>query len=87
METIRYHHHYDLSITSHGVRATLDLGDSLAADDIPVEGEIIRFLGRLYRVGVMDSADAPLLTICDRIPECGLWWDADNPAECESRNG
>ncbi len=79
------HHQHDIAITADDLGyARLSFGPDLSPDDIPIDGEIIRFGGRLYSVGIMDDSDPPVLTEADEISVCGLWWDADDPAECEA---
>ena len=84
------HPYHDIRVSVDGEdgRAYLEFGDDLrgrmgasedwsSLDDIPVDGEVIRAAGRLYKVGAMDTSDPPLLHPTDEEPDCGLWWDAD----------
>lgn len=90
--TVTYEHpQHDMSIAaSDDGYAWLVFGADLSAavavstgclpDCIPTDGDIIRAGGRLYSVGLMDTSDPPLLHLTSDVPDCGLWWDADEDA-------
>lgn len=78
------HVYLDLYIDFDDDGACLRFGPDLPFDEIPVDGEIIRVGGRLYKVGTMDSSDPPILFQVKageehEYEEDDIWWDADDP--------
>jgi len=83
--TVR-HHQYDIAVSMYRGDAYLEPGPSLSDDDLPIDGEIIRFCGRLWSVGEKDCSDPPLLHEVHEMPELGLWWDVDDPDQCDDED-
>jgi hypothetical protein len=84
------HPYHDVRVSANeDGQAWLEFGEDLRSrmgasedwdslDDIPVDGEVIRAAGRLFKVGTMDTSDPPILHPTVDQPDAGLWWDADS---------
>lgn len=81
----RRHRDLDLaiSVSADCTQAWLEFGGAFNPDNCPVDGEVIRARGRLWKVGEMDTSAPPLLYEVHEWPELGLWWDADDPDQCD----
>ena len=57
---------------------------ALPEESAPEIGEVIRGDKTLWEVCSEWEDEVVLLRPADSIPEFGLWWDADDPRQCES---
>lgn len=80
------HAYLDIYLDVADDEVMLRFGPDIREEDIPVDGEFVRVGGLVYKVGIMDTSDPPLLHRTKHAPP-HIWWDADDACSVAASRG